>query len=247
VPAKSGRILRVVGAHPGAGTTTVAVAVVDALATATPSAAVALVDPHPAEASGLVCAADRELGVTETGWLLGQRGPIAVYRRPAATARVAALEQLPCPTPDVERVIVVDHGTADPTDQPLAQRRSSLHRPAGLVLVCRASVPGGRRAELVLHRHGEAGWYDLVVVLVGNRRLPAVVRAAMGPRLRALHDGGRTVLVPAHRRLSVEGVDDRPLPAPVVQAGLAILRLAVPDLLDRPSTRSTSTSAGGRR
>ena len=168
--------VRVVGAHPGAGATTVAVAVADALAGAAPSVAVALIDPHPAETSGLVCAADRELGVTDEGWLLGHRGPIALYRRPAeTTTTVGALQELPCPSPatDAERVTVVDHGTAEVIDQPLGQGRPSIHRPTGSVLVCRASVPGVRRAELVLHRHGEAGRHDLVVVLVGERRVPA--------------------------------------------------------------------------
>jgi hypothetical protein len=233
-PVGATRTLCVAGAHPGAGTTTVAVALADALTCAVPNLAIALIDPHAATASGLVCAADRELGPTDEAWLLGQRGSVGVYRRPATGTPAPDAAELPPFNHGVQRtwVVVVD-GHTTPTDQPVSKGRAPVYEPIPVVLVCRASVPGVRHAEISLH--DVALRSQPVVVLVGERRLPAVAKAALGPRLRELYESNRTVSMPGHRRLAVEGIDDRPLPSCVLRAGLAILRLTCPDLLNQPT------------
>ena len=60
-----------------------AVATADALAqrdTGERHGLVRLVDAAPQETSGLICAADRELGVDHTGWRIGRRGVVEVHR-----------------------------------------------------------------------------------------------------------------------------------------------------------------------
>jgi len=88
-------------------------------------------------------------------------------------------------------------------------------------LVCRVTVPGVRRAELAL---GDLPGRP-VVVAVGARRLPGQVQGSFGPLLRAAYDGGRVALLPADRRLEVNGIDARPLPKAFATAASRLLDL----------------------
>ena len=100
----------------------------------------------------------------------------------------------------------------------------SLLTSASLVLVCRSTVPGVRRAELAL---GDLPGRP-VVVAVGARRWPGEVQASFGPLLREAYDAGRVALVSADRRLEVNGVDAPPLPKAFDAAATRLLDLIWP-------------------
>ena len=222
----------VVGAHPGAGASSVAVAIADALAGRTSGQAVHLVDGAPQDTSGLICAAGHELGVTSSGWRAGRRGAVEVHRPDETLLQPNELPDLP--TFGAESV-VVDAGW--PLRELLTRSScvASMLRTATSVLVWRATVPGVRRAEAALRdlsaRHGAVP----VLVAVGARRLPGEVRASFGPLLGTAYEAGRVVLFPAVRRLEVSGVEAHPLPDAVAVAATSLLDLIVPATATDPS------------
>lgn len=223
------RVLIVVGAHPGAGASTVALALADATALRDldGDAAVRLVDTAPYEASGLICAAERELGPGPGGWLVGRRGRVEIHR-PGAS--MASTLDLPAVAPSHAGRLVVDGGGPLPDLQawPL-EAISRLLPHASLVVVCRSTIPGVRRAERVLadlaRRRGPR---RPIVVGVGGRRWPGPVRATFGPCMTRAHENGRIVLFPADRRLEVNGIDADPLPRSVTAAAVRLLDLVWP-------------------
>ncbi len=229
----------VLGAHPGAGSSVVALALAEAAArrdAADGSAPVRLVDAAPQATSGLICAAERELGVDPSGWRIGFRGEVEIHR---ITAAVESSEHLPeLATFESDR-LVVDAGR--PFSELLAAPNpiaALVHR-VPLVLVCRATVPGVRRAERVVA--------DLpgrpVVVGVGARRWPGPVRATFGPLLSAAHDAGRVALMPADVRLEINGIDADPLPKALTAAAMRLLDLIWPPALQTASTKPTKGRA----
>jgi hypothetical protein len=210
------RSVVVMAAHPGAGCSTVALAIADAAAR---MAEVQLVECAPAACSGLAAAAHAELGVTDGGWRRGRRGRVMISRPADGVPGVP-----PEVGPGVPEVLVVDVGTHD-----LAPIEGAVP-----VLVCHASVPGVRRAEQALASLDQA-----VVAAVGPGRWPGAVRASCGPRLRAVREAGGLVTVPPARRLQVDGVSSAGLPRGVAAAGLALWRL-----LDRGPRPVTDTRTG---
>lgn len=199
----------VIGAHPGAGCSTVALALAEAAAD---GAGAHLVECTDAVASGLAGVARAELGVGASGqWRHGRRGDLTVSR---------PVDGLPATPPDPgpdRAVTVVDLG-----------HRPGLVEAVGgwagpVVVVCRASVPGMRRAELVLA--GLAG--PALVAVVGPARRPGPVRASRGPHLRHLEQAGAVVCVPQDRRLAGTGLTSAPLPRKVAAAGRRLRQLTL--------------------
>lgn len=221
--------LLVVGAHPGAGTSTVALALADAIALGGPDghAAVRLVEIAPHKASGLICAAERELGAGPGGWQIGRRGQVEIYRAGASGASPVGIPELGA---FENGRLVVDAGCqrselrAAPPD---VITRLLPH--ATVVVVCRATVPGVRRAErVVADLVRRTGSRRPVVVGVGARRWPGAARATFGPCLTEAHEDSRVVLVPSDRRLEVNGIDVDPLPKAVTAAATRLLELVWP-------------------
>lgn len=207
----------VLGAHPGAGASTVAAAVADAAsASDAEEAPVHLLDAGAPDASGLGYASDTELGVDAAGWRLGRRGNVEMRRVATAVSGPSDVPQLP---PLVSGRVIVDAGW--PIRDVLASEGwlGSLVGTAELVLVCRATVPGVRRAESAL---GQLPGQPSVVV-VGVRRWPGSVRASFGPQLRAARDSGRVEAIPADQRLAIEGVDPSPMPRAVASAAAQLV------------------------
>lgn len=214
----------VLGAHPGAGASTVALALAD-LATPPPGAAgaVHLIDAASREHSGLLCAAEHELG-RDGDWLVGRRGPIVLYRPAVPLASAGDIPSLPLPNGGV---LVIDAGWPHRELLRSPTPLTSLLPRCQVVLVCRASIPGVRRAQLAIADLPDSP----LVVGVGASRWPGPVRATFGHKLCEAVDAGRGVVVPTSRRLEVHGIGPEPLP----RAATGAVAPLVADVLPAPS------------
>ena len=227
----------VLGAHPGAGASSVAIALAGALAEREAgdlSGRVRLVDAATPETSGLICAADRELGTDPTGWRVGSRQGIEVHRPPRALSNPA---DVPAMASLESGWLVVDAGWSIRDLVAGVNTISPLLSTARVVLVCRATVPGVRRAELALAHLATPP----LVVAVGARRWPGEVQASFGPSLRQAREAGRVVLVPADRRLELTGIDAQSLPRTLTAAAAQLLDLLWPGTPSEATHRSEGT------
>jgi hypothetical protein len=206
--------VRVVAAHAGAGASVVAVAMADALA-ARGEVGVTLLDLAPAQTSGLVAAAECEIESGYRGWRGGRRGASRILR-PSSSVDPA----------DLTLPLGIRGKTIADGDWSCVG--SSAER---VVMVCRGTVPGVRRAEAALGGCGA----EVVVAVVGARRWPKVVAASLGPRLSAVATDGRVVLIPANDQVEIYGVDVGATPLPVLNAAARLVELIWPDLA-RPTT-----------
>ncbi len=201
----------VVAAHAGAGASTVALAVADAAAAA--GRAAHIVETALPIRSGLVGAANAELGLDASGaWRRGSRGQVTIDRRagddtPTGWPVLAASE---------DGLVVIDLGLPRPDS--LIQLATSGCR---VVVVCRPTVPGVRQAEQIL----TSLTGPVIVAAIGGGKWPGEVTASLGPRLRELRAADAVVTVPADRHLQVAGPTDSPLPKAVTAAGWTALRL----------------------
>ena len=228
VDAEAGDVL-VLAAHAGAGASTVSLAIADAAAAA--GRAVHLIDDSQESRSGLVAAADAELGLDSSGgWRRGSRSGVTIDHRAGATVAT------PCPSVDGPGpyLTLVDVGL----------RSSKLPDGCTAVVVCRPTVPGVQQAERML---AELEGRPLVVASVGDRRWSPVVRASLGPRLRARHQAGSVVTVPVDRGLRVSGLTDRPLPWTVRAAGARLLELLDALPATHAGVHSTATAEALRQ
>lgn len=204
------RWIAVVAAHAGAGASTVALALTDA---ATEHSATNLIETAHPTRSGLVAAANAELGVDPTGaWRRGSRGQVTIDRR-AGNDTPTGWPTLP---ETGDGIVVVDLGL--PTPESLARLTASGCR---VVVVCRPTVPGVRLAEQLL----SSLTGSVILAAVGGGKWPGEVNASLGPRLRELRATKAVVTVPADRRLEVTGPTNSPLPKPVAAAGRSLLGL----------------------
>lgn len=217
--AGSVRPLLVVAAHPGAGATTVAVALADALAVTDAGGDVELIDAAPSETSGLIGVAQHEVVGPNGEWRAGRRGTVTVRRPTVSPRSLGDLPQLAL-TPDARAVI--DAGS---TIHALDMDPATMLRDFDVLLVCRATIPGVRLAEVALKLLTRLPF----LAAVGARHWPSVVRASLGPILAEAVDEGRAVLIPTDRDLEVRGVGADPLPRAVVAAAARLAELVWPD------------------
>ena len=185
-PAVAAAVVGVVGVSGGVGTTTVALAIAEALGA---SRLVELSEPHT---SGLAAASTAELG-TQHGWSIGNRGGLRLERRADPHATIL---------PDTSAgVTVLDLGAwAD-----------GVPAVSVLVVVATCSVPSVRRLNARLE---VLDGLRVVSVITGvpGRALPRPVGSVCGPVLRAAAAAGRLLLVPECVSLRVGGVTADPLP-----------------------------------
>jgi hypothetical protein len=219
-PDRAQRWVAVVGAHGGAGTSTVALALADAAAAG--GQLVHLVGCGGPGGCGLLATATVELGVDRSGaWRTGRRGPHITVDRLINDVDdpLGGAPRWPDPPPTPGGVLtVVD-------TEPGAARTPKLLTSAGAVLlVCRVSVPGVQYTERLLGPLLELGRPVLVAAL-GGGRWPGSVVGATGALLRRLQADGRVVTVPTDRDLLTRGLTGRALPRPVVRAGTTLLAL----------------------
>jgi hypothetical protein len=183
------------GAHHGAGASTIAVALTDALC-GRGVADVSLIDLADHEAYGASEAIEVQADLGLRGWTGGRRGG----------ARIVRLGP-PDHADDIDGNVVVDvcrHG-----------RTFELN-----VVVCRGTVLSIRRAESILARAP-----DCVVAVVGASKWPAPVRTGLGPLLAVASSSGRVVFFPRERALEVNGLSAEPLPQSTLRAAGRLLDL----------------------
>jgi hypothetical protein len=222
----SGPVLAVLGACPGSGASTLALA----LGTAAGSARV--VECANPSAAGLTAAATAELGRDPGGWVRGTRGAVLI-ERPADT--LGGPHEVPHPSPgDDDALVVVD--VAWELGTVLAGHgwlTDLLEDPGPVVVTAPATVPGLRRLDTALamleHAHP-------VVALMGPRRrtLPRPVTSTLTALCRTHDLTGRLVHVPPDTRLRTRGVDSTPLPPALLRAATELLTLT--DLTRRDHT-----------
>ena len=202
-PAVAAAVVGVVGVSGGVGTTTVALAIAEALAA---GRLVELSVPHT---SGLAAASWAELG-TQDGWSIGSRDGLRLERRADPDATIL---------PDTSAgVTVLDLGAwAD-----------GVPAVSLLVVVAVCSVPSVRRLNARLEvLHG----LRVVPVITGvpGRALPKPVGSVCGARLRAAAADGRLLLVPECASLRVGGVTADPLPRRL-QSAVDVIKSCVEEL-----------------
>ena len=219
----------VLGAHPGAGASTVALGLAEVLARVG-DRSVCLLDAASRDRSGLVSVTDIEpagvpAGAAAEAWRVGRRRGLDVWRPRTSLARLLDLDGLPTCE---ESLAVVDAGWSLQEVMGSGNPVRVLMEASPLVLVGRASVPGVRRLEQALATVSE----PVLVVAVGARRWPEVVRASHGPRLALSCAAGRVLLVPADRRLGLCGVDSSSLPKALLAALEPAAGLLAPQAAD---------------
>lgn len=218
--------IAVVGAIAGAGCSTVALLLADAMAaTGSP---VHLIEVGVT--SGLAGVTDVELGTDVTGaWRRGTRGGVAVDR-PVAPTPDRVLDRVAWPAPPATvtsagGLAVVDLGVHTGA---LTHRPATLHEgpPRATALVTRSTEPGLAAAEQALEQLDAPQRACLVVV--GARRLSGQLWTSGGARVHRLKDDDRVLTVPFDRRLDAAGLTTAPLPRSLGNAAEALLRLVQP-------------------
>jgi len=217
----------IIAACPGAGASTVALAISDAAAAT--GRRVHLVETADPTRSGLLSAARAELGTDSTGeWRRGARSLITLDRRAAAAA--PASWPPPLSTGGEAALTVIDLGAVPaPLMGRLARGQSRT------VVVCRCTLPGIRLVEQLL---GQLPGPPVAVAALGAGRWPGEVRSSVGPVLAKLRAAGRVVNVPTDPGLECTGPSSAPLPKAVTAAGRALL-----DLINDPRPGAPRTAA----
>lgn len=212
-PAPGERVILVLGATAGAGASTAALA----LATAAGDSRV--VECCTVAASGLAAASQAELGVTADGWAQGRRDQVSIERR---TDRVPSAEEMPVPTSTAKPVTVLD--CAYEVDLLLAGRgwlAEIARTTSNIVVATRPTSPGLRRLESAIHLLG----VDRVHAVLGGttKHWPRSVAPLLGPAGRQLLAAERLTGMPFDATLSLHGLTNNPLPAPVMSAAATLL------------------------
>ena len=214
-----------IGSAGSVGASTVALAT--GLAAAAP---VRVIECCSVTASGLAAASTAELGLHPTDWRQGKRDHVLLER---ASEVLAGVDEVPLPTEaqNETQLTILDIGWE--TGQLLATDcwlAEAVRAADQIVLVTTATVPGMRRAR-GRHRpavHQLAARADRCSPSAGPRRKkwPRGLEHAGGPAVRRALDADRCVEIPEDRELAVNGLDSRPVPAPLISAARQLLEPA---------------------
>lgn len=238
--AAGGPLVAVAAGHSGAGASTVAVTLAEALHDS--GRPVRIVEVADASRSGLAAATTDELGEHGTGWRRGRRGDVVIDR---LAVRALAIGQVPAPAraPHADEVLVLDIGW--PARDALAGGGwlAAAMCTASLLIVCRPTVPGIRQTEYLLADLAETSIGPVSLAAVGPARWPGAATASAGPRIRATRESGRVVTVPIDRRVETDGVSAEALPKSLAAAGRALVA-ALPSAAS--SNHPTDQPASGR-
>jgi hypothetical protein len=223
-PADGEHTVAVIGAAGSVGASTVALAT--GLAAAAP---VRVIECCSVTASGLAAASTAELGLHPTDWRQGKRDHVLLER---ASEVLAGVDEVPLPT-DAEhdtQLTILDIGWEAgqllATDCWLAEAVRAADQ---VVLVTTATVPGMRRAGVVmdlLAGHWQPEQITLAIRGPRRKKWPRGLEHAGGPAVRRALDADRCVEIPEDRDLAVNGLDSRPVPAPLISAARQLLEPA---------------------
>lgn len=230
-PAAGEHTIAVIGAAGSVGASTVALAT--GLAAAAP---VRVIECCSVTASGLAAASTAELGLHPTDWQQGKRDHVLLER---ASEVLAGVDDVPLPTAaehDTQLTILDigwEAGQLLATDCWLAEAVRTADQ---VVLVTTATVPGMRRAGVVmdlLAGHWQPEQITLAIRGPRRKKWPRGLEHAGGPAVRRALDADRCVEIPEDRDLAANGLDSRPVPAPLISAARQLLE---------PQHLSTDTS-----
>ncbi|MBS2936966.1 hypothetical protein KDN32_04310 [Nocardioides sp. J2M5] len=216
--------IAVIGCAGSVGASTVALAA--GLAAASP---VRVIECCSVTASGLAAASTAELGLHPTDWRQGKRDHVLLER---ASEVLAGVDEVPLPTEaEHETQLTIldigwEAGQLLATDCWLAEAVRAADQ---VVLVTTATVPGMRRAGVVMDLL--AGYWQpeqIVLAVRGPRRKkwPRGLEHAGGPAVRRALVADRCVEIPEDREFAVNGLDSRPVPAPLISAARQLLEPA---------------------
>lgn len=230
-PADGEHTIAVIGSAGSVGASTVALAT--GLAAAAP---VRVIECCSVTASGLAAASTAELGLHPTDWRQGKRDHVLLER---ASEVLAGVDEVPLPT-DAEhdtQLTILDisweAGQLLATDCWLAEAVRTADQ---VVLVTTVTVPGMRRAGVVmdlLAGHWQPEQITLAIRGPRRKKWPRGLEHVGGPAVRRALDADRCVEIPEDRELAVNGLDSRPVPAPLISAARQLLE---------PQHLSTDTS-----
>ncbi len=223
-PADGEHSIAMIGAAGSVGTSTVALAT--GLAAAAP---VRVIECCSVTASGLAAASTAELGLHPTDWRQGKRDHVLLER---VSEVLAGVDEVPLPTEaqNETQLTILDIGWEAgqllATDCWLAEAVRAADQ---IVLVTTATVPGMRRAGVAMDLL--AGYWQpeqIALAVRGPRRKkwPRGLEHAGGPAVRRALVTDRGVEIPEDRELAVNGLDSRPVPAPLISAARQLLEPA---------------------
>lgn len=223
-PADGEHTIAVIGSAGSVGASTVALTT--GLAAAAP---VRVIECCSVTASGLAAASTAELGLHPTDWRQGKRDHVLLER---ASEVLAGVDEVPLPTEaqNETQLTILDIGWEAgqllATDCWLAEAVRAADQ---IVLVTTATVPGMRRAGVAMDLL--AGYWQpeqIALAVRGPRRKkwPRGLEHAGGPAVRRALDADRCVEIPEDRELAVNGLDSRPVPAPLISAARQLLEPA---------------------
>lgn len=223
-PADGEHTIAVIGCAGSVGASTVALAA--GLAAA---ATVRVIECCSVTASGLAAASTAELGLHPTDWRQGKRDHVLLER---ASEVLAGVDEVPLPTDaqNETQLTILDIGWEAgqllATDCWLAE---AVRNADQIVLVTTATVPGMRRAGVVMELLANHWRPEQIVLAVRGPRRKKWSRGlehAGGPAVRRALDADRCVEIPEDRELAVNGLDSRPVPAPLISAARQLLEPA---------------------
>ncbi len=223
-PAAGEHALAVIGCAGSVGASTVALAV--ALTAAAP---VRVIECCSVTASGLAAASTAELGLHPTGWRQGKRDHVLLERASEVLAGVNEV-RLPTEAENETQLTILDIGWE--AGQLLATNcwlAEAVRTADQLVLVTTATVPGMRRAGVamdLLANHWQPEQIALAVRGRRRKKWPRGLEHAGGPAVRGALVADRCVEIPEDRELAVNGLDSRPVPAPLISAARQLLEPA---------------------
>ena len=180
-------------------------------------------------ASGLAAASTAELGLHPTDWRQGKRDHVLLER---ASEVLAGVDEVPLPTEaEQERQLTIldvgwETGQLLATDCWLAEAVRTADQ---VVLVTTATIPGMRRLGVaidLLSTHWQPEQIAVAVRGPRRKKWPRGLEHAGGPSVRRALDADRCVEIPEDRELAVNGMDSRPVPAPLISAARQLLESA---------------------
>ncbi len=211
----------VLGCEGSCGASTLAVAV--AMAT---EGTARVIEGCSAATSGLAEACTAELGIAGS-WRRGTREQVVIERVAEALIHPG---QTPLPAEPDRQVplTVVDPGW--PAATVLSTQGWMSHLVLSgvpVVLVARATVPGIRRLETVLHMI-PGGTVQGAVLGPRVKKWPQAVTHSVGPKVSSLLKAGGLVTVPVDRHLAATGLNpEKQLPSGVLRTAQALTHISV--------------------